>query len=246
MLIEKLRELAVTEAGDVRVATVRIGISYTAVTLEDNRTGLAYTRRDDLAACCGVLREAGSLAGGPVHELLAMLGDAHGLRASVALAAANALLNRSELDYATGDVLDELRLEDGEHMAMIGFFGPLIPKLRARGLRLSVFDRNIEHPAVLPMTELPRVLPDCTSAIVTATSLLDSSIEDLLPLLTNCRVAAMTGASTPLAPAVFAKTPISLLSGVICEAPEAILTIIGEAGGTQAFAPYVKKVNMRC
>jgi uncharacterized protein (DUF4213/DUF364 family) len=55
----------------------------------------------------------------------------------------------------------------------------------------------------------------------------------------------LLGASTPLSPASFAGTPVTMLSGVVVTQPAGLLQTVSEGGGMQVFKQDVRKVSMR-
>jgi uncharacterized protein (DUF4213/DUF364 family) len=79
-------------------------------------------------------------------------------------------------------------------------------------------------------------------AILTATSIINGTLDHLLELCRCCREAALLGPSTPLLPEVFFGTPISCLAGIRVQEPEAVLQSIGEGQGFRVFKRYVRKV----
>ena len=74
------------------VADVRLGLGYTAVQLDDGRCGLAYTFRHELHEGCGVMSEAGTLAGRRASDLAQWAKSTDLLVSAVGLATLNALI----------------------------------------------------------------------------------------------------------------------------------------------------------
>ena len=89
------------------------------------------------------------------------------------------------------------------------------------------------------------LLPTCSVAIITSTTLITEGLDALLEAAAGCREVALLGPSTPLLPEVFADTPVTWLSGIRIENPEKVLRVVSEGGGTRDFSPYVQKVNLR-
>jgi uncharacterized protein (DUF4213/DUF364 family) len=230
---------------DERVLDVRIGLGYTAVQLADGSTGVALTFHRDSGGGCTVFKGLRPLAGNAASELLDLLPSADPIEAAVGLACANALANRPGGEYLDGDVLGHLDLSPRDHVGMVGHFGPLVGPVRKKVRSLTVFEQ-IEEPvgALRPAKEAAKVLPECQVALITATSIINHSMDDLLQASGNCRVVAVLGASTPLLPGVFAGTPVSLLSGVVVTDPQAVLRIVSEGGGMRFFKPHIRKVNL--
>jgi uncharacterized protein (DUF4213/DUF364 family) len=230
---------------DERVLDVRIGLGYTAVQLADGSTGVALTFHRDSGGGCTVFKGLRPLAGNSASELLALLPSDDPIEAAVGLACANALANRPGGEFLDGDVLDHLDLSPQDHVGMVGHFGPLVGPVRKRVRLLTVFEQIDEPVGTLrPAAEATRVLPECQVALITATTIINHTVDGLLQASSNCRTVAVLGASTPLLPGAFAGTPVSLISGVVVTDPEAVLRIVSEGGGMRFFKPHIRKVNL--
>jgi len=232
-------------AREYRVAEARIGLGYTAVVLEDGRTGVAYTFRDGLPDGCSVFRGLRPLAGRSAVELLALLESNVALEAGVGLACANALANCGGHGQLEGDVLEHLDLRREDRVGIVGRFGPLIDALPARVRSLTVYER-VDRPTGMlrPQEEALTDLPRCDVALVTATSIINRTVDGLLDAASSCREVALLGASTPLLPQVFAGR-VTLLSGVVVDDSRGVLQVVSEGGGMRQFGPYVRKVAVR-
>ena len=79
---------------------------------------------------------------------------------------------------------------------------------------------------------------------MTATTLLNGTVDEILDAAAGCPRIVMLGPSTPLSPEVFARTPVSRLSGVVVADAEGVRLTVSEGGGTRMFMPFVKKVNL--
>jgi uncharacterized protein (DUF4213/DUF364 family) len=218
-LAEKI--VAALDGRDERVLDVRIGLG------------------------CTVFRGMRPIAGRPAAELLQLLSSADPIEAAVGLACANALANRPAEEFVDGDVLEQLDLSSEDHVGMVGNFGPLVGPVRKKAGRLTIFEQ-VEEPTgdMLPAAEAVRVLPECQVALITATTIINHSVDELLAASGNCRMVVVLGASTPLLPEVFAGTPVGLISGVVVTDPEAVLRIVSEGGGMRFFKPHIRKVNL--
>ncbi len=252
MLLEKLRTEALAQAGDIQVKDVRVGLGYTAVQLATGSVGLAYTFREKSASGCSVFQGKRPLAGSPVREVIEYLGSGELLERSLGLAAANALFNSpgaaAEMPGCTsteGDLLDVLSLTKDDKVGMVGFFGPLVPVIKQRAGELIIFEENMARSEGLtPGSREAELLPGCSVAIITATSIINNSFEHIAGAAASCRVKAVLGPSTPLAPAIFRQYGATHLSGVIGKDAAAILRVVSEAGGTRFFMKWSKKINL--
>jgi uncharacterized protein (DUF4213/DUF364 family) len=229
-----------------RVADVRIGLGYTAVVLEDGRAGLAYTFRDGVGGCCAAFAGPAPLAGRSASELLTLLGSMDPIASAVGLACANALADTRREGLHEGDALEHVDLRPDDDVAMIGHFGPLVAPLLKRVRSLQVFERVERSTGILrPAAEAPSVLPRCQVALITATSIVNNTVDALLMAAADCREVMVLGPSTPLVPEAFAGLRAMVLAGVVVEDPRAVLRVVSEGGGTRQFGPYVRKVSWK-
>jgi uncharacterized protein (DUF4213/DUF364 family) len=245
-MARRLVSLLAASARDATVTEVRIGLGYTAVALADGRAGVAYTFRDLAVGGCSVFHGLRPLSGRPAADLLPLLESSDAIEAGVGLACANALANSGDVDCLGGDVLEHLDVRAQDDVAMIGNFGPLVGPLRQRARSLTVFERVAAPTELLrPQEEAFEALPRCQIAVITATSLINHTLDRLLEAARACRQVALVGASTPLVPEAFEATGVTLLSGVVVTARDEVLRVVSEGGGMRQFGPHVRKVTLR-
>ena len=208
--------------------------------------GLAYTWQSVPKTECTVFKGLRPLAGNPAGTVIELLRSEDTLAVTIALATANAVLNNSPKDALVGDLTKTLDLRATDTVVMVGAFLPVIEQLKDRVASLSVFERN---PALgkdfLPAEKAFDQLPRSTVAIVTATSILNDTINRILEAAGNCREVVMLGASTPLCPEVFVGTSVTALSGVQVEDAAAVAQVISEGGGMKTFKNHVRKITLR-
>jgi uncharacterized protein (DUF4213/DUF364 family) len=247
VIAKRIHEALHAEAAQARVLDVRIGLGYTAVRIDSESAGVAYTPREDLTHGCSILRTAGSLAGRPATDLLSLLESGYPLERAIGLATANALVAARPPVAATGgDILRVLGLRPTDRVGMVGCFEPLIAPLQAQMASLTIFERSGDRAAgVEPAERALDLLPACSVAIITSTTLITEGLDALMKAVAECREVALLGPSTPLLPEVFADTPVTWLSGIRIENPAKVLRVVSEGGGTRNFSPYVQKLNLR-
>lgn len=246
MIAERIRRLLQSEAAATRVADVRIGLGYTAVLLETGQAGVAYTFREDLPGGCSPFEGERPLAGRTADEVLFHLLSSSSLERAVGLATANALASgRGQPDVSEGDILDALALRPDDRVGMVGYFGPLVPRIEERVGSLIIFERTPRLAAGLePAERAYDLLPACTVALITATALISGGLDALLQAAATCREIVLLGPSTPLLPEAFAGIPVTRLSGLVVTHPREILRVVSEGGGTREFSSYARKVNL--
>ncbi|MEJ2725338.1 MAG: DUF364 domain-containing protein [Deltaproteobacteria bacterium] len=243
-ICEKIKEHLTGRAEGAAVKEVRIGLGYTAVMLKSGQTGVAFTFSESMQKGCTVFVGRHPLAGRDALELLSYMGSKDRIETAVALATANALANATKEGLIEGDTMAHLRIDPEDTVGMVGYFGPVLPRLKKKTKSILIFEESrSKEKGVLPAEEAYRLLPQCQVAMITSTSIVNHTIDSLLEVVGSCRDVVLLGASTPLVPEVFEHTPVTFLSGVIVTRPEEILRIVSEAGGMHFFKDNVKKVN---
>jgi uncharacterized protein (DUF4213/DUF364 family) len=229
------------------VEEVRVGLCYTAVLLNDGKTGLAYTFHSNSKSpsCCSGL-EAGSLKGKKAREVITFILSDDLLEASVGLATVNAVVNQTCEAAIAGDILTVIKTRNTDTVGMIGFFGPLIDPLKGAVKKIYIVEeKSIPNcPDVYPAEKAAEILPGCDVVILSATTLINKTIDHLLNQAQGARDVIIVGASTPLLPEIFKKRGITLLSGVQVVDSAKVLQIVSEGGGMRAFKQSIKKVNL--
>lgn len=234
MFAEKIAALAMEKCGGLHLQEAIVGLGFTLVCLDGGACGLAYTLRDELERGCDVFGEAGRLAGREAGEVLAWIGSGSVVASAVGLAAANALLQPPEEAFAS-DLMNMLSLRAGERVVTVGRFRPMEPMLRKSGAQLEVIERED------PLDSLR----DCDVALITATSIINDTMEDILSAMGGAREVAILGPSTSYAPAAFAGTPVTLLAGSAVADADRVRAVVREGGGTQTMEKSLRRWAVR-
>ncbi len=236
------------EAGGTRQVTdVRIGLGYTAVEVEGEDVGLAYTFRQEAGHTCTAMAQAGNLSGQTASQLLELLSEKHAISAAIGLATLNALAQKEIGDSLPEDFFPLIRLKPDDHVGMVGYFAPVIPIIRKAGSTLVIFEKNrAKGEGALPPEELPQKLPDCSVIILSATTLINHTFANIVPYCKNAREVVILGPSTPLIPEILGKYGITLLAGMRTVDPARVLKIVSEGGGTQRLRHATRKVVVSC
>jgi len=242
MIIDELFLLAKERAKGKTIADVRIGLKYTAVMLNDGNCGLTATLSRQLPY---PFPYPGDIIGKDVLDILKIAKSIKILPSIVGAATINALLKTNERKIVYGNVLNYLKISKEDVVGIVGAFIPLMPAIRSKAKKLYVFDRypiaNLKE--YHPDWAEPLILPQCSIAIISGTSVFNRTIDQLLSYLNNdCKI-ALIGPTTPLAPDIFKKYKINILSGVKVVDAKKILRIVSQGGGTRNFGSSVEQVN---
>jgi uncharacterized protein len=233
-----IEQLAAT-AGKAHIADVRVGLGYSAVLLGSGQAGLAWTP-PPVSGGCSHLKMAGTLTERPAVELLQMLAAEQPLLRTIGLATVNALLAcLPQPATSKEEVIDGLQITAADHVAMVGYFGPLVKRLQGSGCRLDIIELDSSRPGVLSPQQGRSVLAACSVAILTGTSLVTGTVDELLNDLGRPREAVLLGPSAPLCAEAFAGTPLTRIAGARILDAAGALRVVSEGGGTPLFKPYV-------
>jgi len=233
----RLHRRLLGESRRCTVDDVRIGGSYIAVVLTGGRVGLAARLKE--FAGTQIEMPGTAICGKRADALLAHLFSGTGaVERALGLATANALIH-PPAPTEEEDTISLMGLRAGEGVAMVGLFRPIVPRIEATGVILSVIERDT------PVKERRDILGACSVAIITATTLLNGTLEGILSELGRPRHVALIGPSTPLCEEIFRGSPVTHLGGSAIVDAAGLLRVVSEGGGTPAMRPYLRFVNTR-
>jgi len=240
-IYDKMYELFREKAAGMKVASITIGLGYTAIVLEDDSIGLSYTWMDGKTSC-SLMKDPENYEGKKALPLLEKLFSDDLLNRSVAVATVNALnyANCSAFAEDRDTLLDDLKIATGSRVSMIGFFAPVVEKLKKRRVELNVFDLGKQ---IGTKEEFYTGLRNNTDAVIlTSTSVIHGSTEEVLENVSPGTPCAMIGPTTPMIPEVFSHLPITILGGTMPLDTEQVVRVIRNARGTKDIQRYSKKV----
>jgi uncharacterized protein (DUF4213/DUF364 family) len=245
MLTDEIMDQMLPKAAGHAATDIRIGMGYTAVLLAEGNCGLAYTFHEQEYESRCLIPEAGKLTGRKISELIRWLKLPDTTACAVGLAAINAILAPPP-SAVESDILSLLPVNSDDSVGMIGFFGPLVNPLKKWVKALHIFERrpNLES-GILPESATRHILPKCQVAVISATAILNQTIDGLLDLCKTAREIAILDPSTPFLPEAFGRHGVTMLSELQVVDPAQILRIVSEGGGTRQFGGAVKKLTLR-
>jgi uncharacterized protein (DUF4213/DUF364 family) len=122
----------------------------------------------------------------------------------------------------------------------------LVAQLEDQVADLEIFE---EQKGLLPhlrhSSEAVSAIPKYDVAIITSTTIINDTIDELLEAARDCRELVMLGSSTPLITEAFESSPVTWLSGITVEDADGLLRVVSEGGGTRFFRPFVTKWNVQ-
>lgn len=190
-LVEDLLE-SVTHL-DCPVKRVCVGLHWTVV--ESRNAGMAHTYKTGHKT---ELDSSGNLVGQSAFQLAQRLASREPLEASLGLAALNSLI---EPVGEPGNVFDHvLQMASGRTVTVVGRFpsNDLVAKAAQRAYFLEMEPQEGE----LPADACEEVVPTSDIAVITATALINKTLERLLELSRNATTVVL-GPSTPMNDVLF-------------------------------------------
>jgi len=224
---------ALDTATNARTLDIRVGPFWIAIRTSVG-TGMASTMARDARPHERVpVTDAGRLHRLSPLELTHLLHARSPTEAAIGLAATNALIGAPAGTVTSDKALDILiERGRGRTVAMIGRF-PFAESLRPVCQRLLVFERGGHGRREDHTThEIPSLLPSAEIVAITATTLLNGTIDDVLPHVANNAWTMMLGPSTPMTPILF-EHGFDALCGTLVEDPAAVLAAVSEGAVTK-------------
>ena len=221
--MSKLFDHLIQNLGEAKAISCTIGLNWTVVETELG-CGLAHTPSKNTLGCKPV-EIAGQLAGSPIRTLAGLAFSENLIERAIGTASINAFYNRYDLDSEETNGLNELD-SYGSNIALVGRF----PGLDKRGFNPMVIELNPkegEHPT----DRAEAVIDQCDQVIITASTLINGTIENLLGIAKDKKV-FLVGPSTPLTPLLF-EFGINVLSGMLVSDPNMALKIAAEGGSVK-------------
>jgi uncharacterized protein len=260
--LAEISEILGPELDGLTVERAVIGLFFTGVKLSNGIAGACATPIKTIpeAVCCPTsvaMPFPGKLRGRPALDLAKeALGD-HGIRRAVGIAAMNALADacwrrrpHPETELRLGvDAFDATEMRPGDKVVVVGAFVPFLRELKRRRQPFLVLEKDPatlkpdELPFFRPANEAPTVVPDADVLLVTGTTLINDTLEELLSLAKPMTRVTLVGPTVSLLPDAFLRRGADILGTVRVTAPDEFLEMLAEGGsGYHFFGRSAQKV----
>jgi uncharacterized protein (DUF4213/DUF364 family) len=225
-----------------QVLDISVGIHWTAVLMEVNgavHCGLSSTVTMSHAHGEEVdVTLAGQLLDYSGVELAQLSKSDRLTEASIGVAAINALLGSPALPYTSINAEHVIAQHGkGKNVVVVGHF-PFVDRIRKIAARLDVLEQRPQE-GDLPGSLAPRVIPQADVLAITAMTIVNHTLDDLLGLCKPEAEVIMVGSSSPLSPVLF-EHGVNLICGGIVRNPNAVLAAVRQG----ACFPQIKKAGV--
>jgi uncharacterized protein (DUF4213/DUF364 family) len=241
-LNQTLYQLFANKAQRVTIEILTLGLGYTAVTTSDGGIGLSYTYFGDKKSCM-VLNEHIDYEAKPASLLLEKIKSDNSVERSMALALINALNYDAALalpeDNDNNIMYDKFKIGTDSKIAMVGFFGPLARNFKKKNVPLEILDesRGLGH-----KKDFYHKLGNWAEVLLlTSTSILNQSTEEILANVSEKVKTVMLGPSTPMAGKAFEHLPVHMLAGTVPIDKEKTLKAVRHGMGTPVLHKFSRK-----
>jgi len=240
-ICKQLVETMQAGAEGILIKNLTIGLGYTAVCTDDGGIGIAYTPKSNKGGC-SVLPPNEDYEDKPASEVLQLLLSDKELHRTIGLALVNALNHAQAVNFpedrSNSVMFDTLGITEGTRIAMVGQFAPILASLEERGALVEIVDKG---KGVGDEQQLKEKLGSWAHvAIVTSTSIINNTLDDLLASMGKDVRVALLGPSTPLLKAPF-QGKVHILAGTVPMDSEATLRAVRQAKGTPVIQRFSKK-----
>ncbi|MBI9048362.1 MAG: DUF364 domain-containing protein [Anaerolineaceae bacterium] len=228
----KIIEDVLSTLTDAKVNDVRIGLHWTAVVVEKHgkhACGLASTvnnthHREGIPD----VESAGDLCSLSALQLADFALSSSNIKSSIGIAAMNALIEPKPTQWQEINAEQVLAKEgNGKNIAVIGSF-PFVNRLKDKVNKIYVFDLNPAEGEFGPEAAA-KILPDMDVIAITGMTLVNKTLDDLLPYCNPGAVKMMLGPSTFLSDMMF-DYGFDLVSGAYVDKIVPVIQTMCEGG----------------
>ena len=252
--IDRVTDILRDELDHIVVERAVVGLFFTGVKLGTGEAGTCATPRDAAPGdiCCPLetrrvsfRRIAGRAAADVMQEAL----SDNGLSRAVGIATLNALAERCwrrrphpEVALLPGaDAFDASEIRPGERVVVVGAFIPFLKELKRRGQPYLVLERGTamlkaeELPFYRPAKDAAAVVPEADVLLVTGSTLLADTLEDLLALARPETRVTVLGPTVGMLPDAFLARGADILGSICITDPDGFLDLLAEGGSAPHF-----------
>jgi len=251
------------ELDEIAVERAVIGLFFTGVKLTTGHAGTCATPIKSIpeAVCCPSSAMAmpfpGKMKGKPARDAIREAFSDHGIRRGVGIAAVNALAElcwerrpHPLVELRRGvDAFDANSFRPDDQTVVVGAFVPFLKELKRRKQPFLVLEKDPdtlkpeEMPFYRPAEMAREVVPQADVLLVTGTTLLNDTLEDLLSWAKPTARITVVGPTIGLLPDAFLRRGADILGGVIITQPDEFLDLLAEGGsGYHFFGRVAEKI----
>ncbi len=219
MLMENVLLAAKPYLEGKTIKDIVVGVSLVGIELSDGTVGISYLLGDVRQSGCSAFTLLSDICGKPAFDIAEWtVSGKSNFQRSVAAAVLSAASNDLKLPSDLGtDIPFDLEIRSTDTVAMVGYIKPIVNALEPRCERLIIFDEGLARRGgsdlVAATSEQAVLIPTCDIVLISGTTTINGTIDDLLTMCTSAREIIMVGPSTPMFPEGYKGTRLTGLAG---------------------------------
>ncbi len=191
------------------------------VALQDGSAGLYYAWLGDAQKGMGSRYRPDEFIGKRPIELARYFAGDDEADCSLGLAAINAISRciYKKVDFSPQDATDSMGILDianTDHVGMVGYFPSLVRRLKSNGIKLTVIEKKPQFQKQrenFVVTADPEKLEGCNKVIITASTLLNNSIDEVLDYSSRAEKKVVIGPTAGFFPDPLFSRGVSAIGG---------------------------------
>jgi len=208
-----------------QVKRVAVGVHWTVVE-SDLGCGMASTLSQPPPHYNLRVKDAGTLEQKSAYALASYLRSDIWLEASIGMAALNSLIKVDETLCERTNAYDVLREKGaGKNVAIIGHF-PFVEKLKNGTAQLWILEKE-PRDGDTPASQAHKILPKCDVLGISATTLINGTLSEILSCCKSDAFKMLIGPSTPMTPKLF-NFGLDALAGCKIMDPDLVFKNVGQ------------------
>jgi uncharacterized protein (DUF4213/DUF364 family) len=253
--VGRIRSILGNEMDSIKVERTVIGLFFSGVKLSSGDGGICFTPVKEIpeAVCCPSSARAipgsGKLNDRPVGYYLEEMERNAPLKKALGIAVLNALSAacwRKMVPQGYGfefgvDPLDNAEIPDDAYVVVVGALVPYIKMLKTRGQPFCILEKDTrtlkedEMQYYSPPEEANERIANADWLIITGTTLINDTLEDILGHARSGAEIIMVGPTASMLPDAFFRRGVKTIGGISVIEPDKLLDTLIEAGSGYHF-----------
>jgi len=253
-LIQQVAKVA--ENDTLSIKRIKKGFRFTGTMLEDGSCGFCFSvfNQDPLSSC-EYLNTQKAIEKLDIIKILQFATNSEmNLERIIGISTLNAIsqyiLKHAPEDYEirfNTDPITHMTIHQSDKVVMIGNIGTFLLQLQKITKSVVIIDDrsgDLESSYLRSPENMKSDLQDADVVLITGSSLVNNTLENLLKTIVNAREIAIVGPSAGFVPDPLFARGVTMVCGMQVLDPNKVLNIIAKGGGTPHFKSYCRKYNI--
>lgn len=210
--------------------------NFSAIVLEDSTIGLIFINLNSAVKQMFKNEDFSGLKKKNIVQLASLFNSKDLFEKSLGLGCINAIsqfiFKRANFNLNfTSDSLGLLNIKATDIIGMVGYFPPLVKLIEKIGSKLIIIEKNedlVRETKSWTITLEPSELKKCNKVLITGTTVLNETIDDILQYCTNATKASIIGPTASFLPDPIFERGINILGGAFVVDSNSLIISIQE------------------